>query len=104
MFSPYFDQEEPQIEIEGMIADLDISAPYQLDAAAVFKGKLKGYLVVLVSGCSCWPSMGATAQFVCNKKSDVDKVLVDWHELLDKCQYNNWKVTKRKPNEITDMP
>lgn len=92
MFSPYFDQEEPQIEVTGMIADLDCSQPYELDAAGVFKVKSGGYLVVFVSGCSCWPDLGSTTQTICKRKSDVDKELRgNWAELLDKCQSQNWK-------------
>ena len=95
MFSPYFDQEEPQIEVTAMIADLDTSRPYELEAAAVFAVKSGGYLVVFVSGCSCWPYMGSTTQTICKRKSDVDKELRgNWHELLDKCQSQNWKPVK----------
>ena len=91
-YSPYFDQEEPQIEVTGMIADYDISQPYELDACAVFKAK-KGYLVVFVSGCSCWPDRGFTSQILCNRKSDVDKQLRgNWSNLLDKCQERSWKI------------
>jgi hypothetical protein len=91
MFSPYFDQERPEIEIVGMIADRDCSRSYELDAAAVFKVKTTGYLVVFVSGCSCWPNRGTTTQVICKRKSDVDKALTGWSELLDDCQANKWK-------------
>jgi len=95
MISPYFDQESPEIPITGMIADLDCSQPYELDAAAVFKAVSAGYLVVFVSGCSCWPDRGSTTQTICKRKSDVDKVLRNgWHELLDKCQSQGWKPVK----------
>lgn len=91
-FYPYFAQEQPEMEIIGMIADEDISEAYELDACAVFKTK-KGYLVVFVSGCSCWPQYGSTTQVVCNRKVDVDKQLRGvWSVLLDKCQARNWKV------------
>ena len=96
MYSPYFDRESPQIPIVGMIADLDISPSYELNAMAVFKAKI-GYLVVSVSGCSCWPDRGGTEQTTCRRKSDVDKKLTgDFRELLDKCQAKNWKPDKSK--------
>jgi len=92
-FSPYFDQEAPEIPIKGMIASLARSPRYELDAAAVFKGN-RLYLVVKVSGCSCWPDRerGTTEQTVCHTKADVDKVLHGWSELISECQQNNWKV------------
>lgn len=90
-FSPFFDQENPQIPIVGMIASQDLSPAYELNAAAVFKGKNK-YLVVFVNGCSCWPDMGCTTQNVCHTKADVDKSLKGWPGLLSDCQKNNWKV------------
>jgi hypothetical protein len=94
-FAPYFDQEDPQVPVTGMIADLDDSHPWELDSAAVFKAA-KGYLVVIVSGCSCWPDRGTTRQTVCPRKSDVDKALSgNWRELLDKRQSVSWKVTKK---------
>ena len=94
MFSPYFDQDKPEIEITGMIADLDMSQPYELDAAGVFKIKSGGYLVVFVSGCSCWPDRGSTTQIICKRKSDVDKELRgNWTESLDKCHSQKGKPT-----------
>jgi hypothetical protein len=90
-YGPYFDQEEPQAEIMGLIADLDISPPYELDAAAVFKIK-KGFLVVFVSGCSCWPDRGTTTQVICNRIVDVDRELRgEWSALLNACQAKKWK-------------
>ena len=47
-FSPYFDQEKPQISLLGMIASLDVSPSYELDAAAVFIAVDRKYLVVFV--------------------------------------------------------
>jgi hypothetical protein len=91
-YSPYFDQESPEIPIDGMIASLDRSPSYELDAAAVFKGG-RHYLVVMVSGCSCWPDRGSTNQTVCFTRSDVDKALEGWSELLSECQQNNWKIS-----------
>lgn len=96
--SPYFDQEQPQIPISGLIADLDMSPSYELDAMAVFKANGKGYLVVHVSGCSCWPDRGGTDQRVCNTKTDVQKAIrefseyTDFAQLLDKLQELSWRV------------
>ncbi len=93
MYYPYFGQEPPQVEIVGMIADLDISETYELNAAAVFKAK-RGYLVVFVSGCSCWPDRGSTTQVLCERIVDVDRQLTgDWAALRDKCQAVKWKPT-----------
>jgi len=94
--SPYFDQESPIAEIVGMIADLDVSRPYELYATAVFKCK-QGYLVVGVSGCSCWPDSGGTSQEFCRTRADVDKQLRgEWRELLTLCQQRNWKIAVDK--------
>ena len=91
-FTPFFDQEPPEVFLLGLIASMDKSEPYKLDAGAVFKAK-KGYLVVFVSGCSCWPGRGMTNQIHCHTKADVDKHLTgEWTELLDKCQVAKWKV------------
>lgn len=93
-FSPYFDQESPDANIDGMIASCDKSEPYELDAAAVFKAG-RHYLVVMVSGCSCWPDRGSTTQTVCASRADVDRALSDgWRDLLQSCQDVNWKVTQ----------
>lgn len=92
--SPYFDQEDPVIDVECLIADLDISERYELEAAAVFKTKTK-YLIVFVSGCSCWPTKGTTEQIICNNKTDVDKKLRGkWNKLLQKCQDGNWAASQ----------
>lgn len=92
-YGPYFDQEGPVGTVDGMIADLDISPQYELDAAAVFKSG-QGYIVVFVSGCSCWPDRGTTEQHVCATKADVDRVLTGpYRSLLQKCQDLNWTVT-----------
>jgi hypothetical protein len=89
--SPFFDQEAPQVELLGMISSDDCSEPYELGACAVFKAK-QGWLVVEVSGCSCWPDRGWTSQSVCPRKTDVDKVLRGkWSGLLDACQAKDWK-------------
>lgn len=93
-FGPYFDQEDPQVPILGMIADSDQSADYELDAAAVFACE-RGYLVVEVSGCSCWPDRGGTTQTHCPEKADVDKCLSGrWPGLLADCQEVRWEVRK----------
>lgn len=54
-FNPFFDQQDPEREIAGMVASDDNSQPYELDAIAVFAVVPSGFLVVEVSGCSCWP-------------------------------------------------
>jgi hypothetical protein len=77
-----------------MIASVDESASYELDAAAVFKTG-RQYLVVFVSGCSCWPYRGSTEQYICPTKVDVDRtVRGKYNSLLQKCQDANWKVQK----------
>ena len=102
MISPYFDQEQPQAPIVGLIADSDKSEPYELDAMAVFKLKGKGFLVVHVSGCSCWPDRGGTTQTICNRKTDVEKAVRDFDSLLvDKLQQVSWKVQKK---EVVNSP
>lgn len=89
----YFQQEPPDRPVMGMIADYDVSQPYELDAAAVFKCEGRGYLVVIVSSCSCWPDMGSTHQEYCQNRAAVDNVLRgEWAGLLDLCQQKNWKV------------
>lgn len=101
-YSPYFDQGQPEIPVSGLIADLDMSQPYELDALAVFKAKGKGYLVVAVSGCSCWPDRGSTSQRTCNTKTDVQKAIrefsgyTDFAELLDKLQAVSWRVQEKQ--------
>ena len=50
-FSPFFDQEGPEVKIDGLIASMDDSPSWELDAKAVFKAG-RHYLVVEVSGCS----------------------------------------------------
>lgn len=101
-YSPYFDQEQPQIPVSGIIADLDMSRPYELDAVAVFKASGKGYLVVHVSGCSCWPDRGGTDQRICNNKTDVQKSIREFSEytdfaaLLDKLQGVSWRVQEKR--------
>ena len=86
-YSPFFDQEQPEIEVDGMIASVDHSEPYELDAQAVFKSGHR-FLVVEVSGCSCWPDRGITTQTVCTEKSEVDRIV--WPELLQACQDAHW--------------
>jgi hypothetical protein len=90
-FNPFFDQEDPQVPVVSMIASHDKSEPYELDAAAVFKAK-QGFLVVFVSGCSCWPDRGTTSQNHCNKIAEIDRILgVEWAALKDACQQKGWK-------------
>lgn len=98
MYEPYFAQQQPERPIVGMIADLDLSRPYELDAIAVFKAAPRGYLVVSVSGCSCWPASGSTCQIYCADKVAVARAIADrgsqFATLLDKCQSARWRVTK----------
>jgi hypothetical protein len=90
---PYFDQEGPERPLLGMIADHDVSEPYELDAAAVFAVDPDGYLVVGVSGCSCWPDRGGTTQTFCADRAAVDRALTgDWRALLQKCQDADWAI------------
>lgn len=86
-YSPFFDQEAPQVPVDGMIASVDKSEPYELEAQAVFKCGYR-FLVVQVSGCSCWPDYGSTNQTVCTEKSEVDRIV--WPELLQACQDAHW--------------
>jgi hypothetical protein len=89
--SPFFDQEQPQANIRGMIASVDKSPAYELDAAAVFDTTDHQFLVVFVSGCSCWPDRGSTTQHICARIVDVDRLLAgEWSELKEKCQANGW--------------
>ena len=69
----------------------------ELDACTVFKAKNRKYLVVRVSGCSCWPSKGTTTQIICNNKQEVDRELIScgYSELIDKLQLCEWKITKK---------
>lgn len=88
---PFFDQEEPLSTLTGMIASMDISEPYEIDEAAVFLCANGEYLVVFVSGCSCWPDRGSTSQMPCPTKADVDRVCTDrYRPLLQNCQDANW--------------
>lgn len=97
-YSPFFDQEAPEVEVKGMIASLDISQPYELDAVAIFKATGHGYLVVSVSGCSCWPDRGGTSQEYCSTKKKAEDAIktLGWSgsflPLLEKVQLVGWKV------------
>lgn len=99
-FSAFFDQEDPQIKVDGMIASVDHSRPYELDAQAVFKAGHR-FLVVDVR-CSCWPDRGSTTQTICTEKSEVDKIV--YRDLLQACQDANWEcktVNKKMTMELT---
>ena len=86
-FGSYFDQEEPEIEVIGLIADLDINIGSDVESVGVFKAKNRKYLIVYICGCSCWPDKGITTQFICNTKVEVDRILrKNWAELRDKFQ------------------
>jgi hypothetical protein len=86
--SPWFDQESPDIEVLELIAEEDNSQPYELDATAVFRAVNGKFLVVYVSGCSCWPSRGSTSQSVCHTPTEVDRALSGSPWLKD--QWQNW--------------
>ena len=91
-YSPYFDQEEPELPVRGMIDSMDISGSYELNACAVFDTTNSKFLVVFVSGCSCWPDLGSTDQRVCERIVDVDRALADteFSGLKDRCQRAGW--------------
>lgn len=74
-YSPFFDQEPPEMPIAEMITSEDCSEPYELDACAVFRTIDNKYLVVEVSGCSCWPDRGHTSQTICYNKVDVIRAI-----------------------------
>lgn len=99
-YSLYFDQQDPLIPIKGMIADMDLSEDYELQALAVFKAERGGYLVVFIAGCSCWPDRGSTEQRICNTKTEVQKAIrefcdyYDFAPLMDKLQDVSWRVDK----------
>lgn len=96
-FSAFFDQEDPQIKVDGMIASVDHSRPYELDAQAVFKAGHR-FLVVDVR-CSCWPDRGSTTQTICTEKSEVDKIV--YRDLLQACQDANWECKTVINNKMT---
>lgn len=88
---PFFDQEGPITTITAMLESMDISEPYEIDECAVFLCADGGYLVVWVSGCSCWPDLGGTTQEYCKTKADVDKALTGrYRDLLQQLQDSNW--------------
>lgn len=94
LYSPFFDQEQPSCSVVGIIAEVDHSPSWELEAAGVFSCESGGYLVVEVSGCSCWPDRGGTTQTHCPTKADVDRVLKEQYgDLISKCQDAEWKVT-----------
>lgn len=105
--SPYFDQEGPQVPITGTIADSDFSEPYELQAIGVFKTVGRGYLVVAVESCSCWPDMGGTEQWHLLRREDVFQKLTELsqtsfrrfpvHELKDAIQAAGWRVQTPLP-------
>ena len=63
-FSPYFDQ-NPTLSrpVKRMVVDADCSPPYELDASALFELENGAYVVIHVSGCSCWPDRGYTTVY-----------------------------------------
>ena len=89
--SPWFDQDAPECEPVRVLAEGDWSPSYELDAGAIFECSDGRYLLVSVSGCSCWPDRGITSQVVCASLADVDREarsLFGGHaaELLDQMQ------------------
>lgn len=98
----YFDQEPPDMPVAGLIAEVDYSDNCQLEAIAVFRGAISKYLVVYVTGCSCWPVSGSTEQHICHTKTDVQHAISSVRsipkevvgELMDELQACDWKVTQ----------
>lgn len=91
-YGPFFDQEEPELPIRGLIDSMDNSGSYELNACGVFDTTNHKFLVVFVSGCSCWPDRGSTDQIVCDRIVDVDRALAntEFSGLKDKCQQSGW--------------
>ena len=104
-FCPYFDQEQPQCEIVGMIADEDLSDLCWLEAQSVFECNGGRYSVVHVFGNSLWPDTqynNTTSQTVCTSISEVDQSVgsgeeSSWSGLIERCQSANWKATRLAP-------
>ena len=103
-YYPFFGQESPQADIIGMVASQDESEPYELDAAAVFSCRYAKWLVVIVSGCSCWPSRGTTEQHVCHSKIEVTRVLAGskFDRLVEMCQQVGWGATTVEQPDADD--
>jgi len=72
---PWFDQEKPECPPVSLLVEGDWSAPYELYAGAVFACADGRFLVVGVSGCSCWPDGGSTVQRVCNDVAERDRAM-----------------------------
>jgi hypothetical protein len=103
--SPWFDQEPPEHPIAGLVALLDISPSWELDAMAVFRVAGRGYLVVHVRGCSCWPLYGATVQMYAPTVTEAERAIRRlWDEDADakaaaaelvlRCQSARWRITR----------
>jgi len=95
-YGSFFDQEDPERPLKGIIAEADHSGCYELDAKAVFKVDPKGYLLVEVSGRSCWPDHGSTTQTYCEDRIAVSRALAGdgWSDLIQACQDARWQVRK----------
>jgi hypothetical protein len=102
--SPWFDQEPPERPIVGFVASLDISPSWELDAMAVFRVTGRGYLVVHVRGCSCWPLYGDTVQMYAPTVAEAERTIRRlWDgdadakaaaaELVLRCQRARWRIT-----------
>ncbi len=91
--SPYTDQGDLERPVLGLIAEIDISEPYELDIKGVFAVDPEGYLIVTLSSCSCWPDMGTTEQEYCADRAAVDRAITGpYRPLLDDLQKLDWKV------------
>lgn len=91
---PYFEQEQPIVPITGLIAELGLSRPSGVAAAAVCKVG-RQYLVVEVSGDYDWPYAGITKQQIRNTRQQVRESLSpEFAGLFERCGTANWGVTK----------
>ena len=92
-YPPFTDQDKLERPVLGLIAEIDVSQPYELDAVGVFAVDPEGYLVVNVGGCSCWPDRGSTEQTFCPDKAAVDRAITgEYRPLLDDLQKREGKV------------
>jgi len=71
---PYFDQESPDAPIVRVLAEEDWSESYELDAGAIYECEGGRFLLVAVSGCSCWPDRGSTDQRIAEDWASVDRI------------------------------
>jgi hypothetical protein len=113
--SPWFDQQPPERPITGLVAFLDISPSWELDAMAVFRVAGRGYLVVHVRGCSCWPTYGDTVQVYAPTIAEAERAIHRlWDEDADakaaaaelvlRCQHARWRITGRDASAESGAP